>query len=272
LKKIQILKSTGDITGFSEEKLRNSLLKSGAKQDVAETVIKEVKKALYEGIPTRKIYKLAFHRLKQLQPLSAAKYKVKKGIMEPGPAGYVFEKFISIIFESWGFQVRLNQIINGTCVKHELDLVAEKPDLVAFVECKYHNLQGTVCDVKIPLYFHSRFNDITAVQENENRKMEGWLITNTKFTDDAIKYGGCTGLKLLSWSYPPKENLRDIIDRYGLYPVTCLTTVTNREKMLLLEHNMLLCKQLRDNTSLLSDLHVSPQRIEKIMEELSVIS
>ena len=77
---------------------------------------------------------------------------------------------------------------------------------------------------------------------------------------------------MLSWSYPPGGNLRDIIDKLGLYPVTCLTTITNKEKMFLLEHNILLCKQLRDDLSLLSDLHISPIRVEKIVEELSAVT
>ena len=92
MKKIAIQKSTGDITGFNEEKLKHSLRQSGAKDDVMETVLKEIRTQLYQGMPTRKIYKLALHRLKQLQPLSAAKYKLKKGIMELGPAGFIFEK------------------------------------------------------------------------------------------------------------------------------------------------------------------------------------
>jgi hypothetical protein len=272
LKKFSIRKSTGDIAGFNEHKLKTSLRKSGAKEEVIQKILKEVLTELYQGMPTAKIYKLAFHRLKKLQPPSAAKYKLKRGIMELGPAGFILEKFISAIFERRGFSVKLNQLLHGACVKHEVDLVAEKADTLSFVECKYHNLQGTVCDVKIPLYFHSRFNDIIAVKKDEARHMEGWLVTNTKFTDDAIKYGACAGLKLLSWSYPVDGNLRDIIDRYGLYPITCLTTITNKEKMLLLEHNILLCKQLNENLSLMSDLRISPARVEKIVEELSAVT
>jgi hypothetical protein len=272
LKTIRILKSTGDIAGFNEQKLQHSLSKSGATEDVVQIIIKEIRSKLYDGMPTRKIYKIAFQLLKQLQPVTAARYKVKNAIMELGPAGFVFEKYISAIFEAWGFQVKLNQLIQGQCVKHEVDLLAENKDILCIVECKYHNLPGNVCDVKIPLYFHSRFNDVAAVLHGEKRKITGWLVTNTKFTNDAITYGSCAGLKLLSWNHPSGETLRDIIDKLRLYPVTCLTSITKKEKMQLLEHNILLCRQLQADKSLLSTLNLSPYREEKIIEELSAVS
>jgi hypothetical protein len=269
---IKIQKSTGEIIGFQEEKLRRSLFKSGASDEVVEIIVKEIKSKIYDGISTGKIYKLAFDRLKSLQHSSAAKYKVRKAIMELGPSGFVFEKYISEIFTARKMQVKLNQTLTGRCVKHEVDLLAEKENELHIIECKYHNLQGTVCDVKVPLYFHSRFQDIVSSYKDKYRTYHGWLITNTHFSNDAIMYGSCAGLHLLGWSYPNKSSLRDMIEDLKLYPLTCMTTLSSKEKLLLLERNIILCRHLYANQALLSDLHISTYRMEKIMEELNVLA
>jgi len=98
------------------------------------------------------------------------------------------------------------------------------------VECKFHNRQGYKCDVKIPLYIKSRFEDVKKEWEkrkdHESKFHEGWVVTNTRFTEDAIQYGKCSGLKLIGWDYPQQGSIRDRINLSGLHPVTCLTSLT----------------------------------------------
>jgi hypothetical protein len=45
---------------------------------------------------------------------------------------------------------------------------------------------------------------------------QGWLVTNTRFTGDAIQYGNCAGLKLIGWDYPAEGSLKD------LYVLECM--------------------------------------------------
>lgn len=77
------------------------------------------------------------------------------------------------------------------------------------VECKFHSSRDTKSDVKVPLYIHSRFDDIRKElsRQNPGGKMsfEGWLVTNTRFTEDAIRFGRCAGLHLVSWDYPEQS-------------------------------------------------------------------
>src|SRR5688572_31482810 len=47
-----------------------------------------------------------------------------------------------------------------------------------------------------------------------------WVVTNTRFSTDAIQYGTCAGLNLLGWDFPKKKSLKEQIDTLGLYPVT----------------------------------------------------
>ena len=129
-------------------------------------------------------------------------------------------------------------------MRHEIDVIAEKENNHIMIECKYHNLPGTICDVKIPLYINSRFKDVEAswiqLPGHDKKFHQGWVVTNTRFTQDAIQYGTCAGLKLIGWDYPNGEGIRSKIDTLGLYPITCLTKLSKFEKQQLLEKRIVL--------------------------------
>ncbi len=268
--KIQIIKASGEKSWFSSIKLRKSLQRSGANEGTIEEVVKEVQDHLQEGMTTKKIYQLAFAILRKKQQPAASKYKLKKAIMELGPSGYPFEKYVSEILKYQGHKVKLNQILNGQCVNHEIDILAERDGIQKVFECKYHNLQGTICDVKIPLYVHSRFNDIKA--NIENKVSEGWIATNTRFSTDAIAYATCSKLNLLGWDYPEKKGLRDMIDQAGLYPITCLHSLSQKEKVPMMEAGHVLCRDVTFNKKLLKEIGISAERIEEIIKEAILLS
>ena len=155
-----VIKASGEKVAFSPDKLMKSLQRSGAGEDAIRNILTEVKSHLYEGMPTKKIYKLAFGLLKKVSKPTAARYSLKKAIMELGPSGFPFEKYFSEILKHRGYRVRVGEIVQGHCVKHEVDVIAEINNHRFMIECKYHNLPGISCDVKIPLYIHSRFRDV----------------------------------------------------------------------------------------------------------------
>ena len=93
------------------------------------------------------------------------------------------------------------------------------------------------------------------------------ISTNTKFSSDAIQYGNCAGLKLLGWDYPIKHSLKDIIDDLGLYPITCLTTLTRAEKQKLLDMKIVLCTEICANEKLLYDIGMNETKVKKVIEE-----
>lgn len=256
---------------FSSEKLRISLQRAGADEHTIDGILKAVQSELYEGISTKKIYQIAFNLLKKNAGHLAAKYHLKRGIMELGPSGYPFEKYISEILRYQGYDVKVGQIVKGKCVNHEVDVIAEKDHYHFMVECKYHNEPGTVSDVKIPLYIQARFKDIEAawiqLPGHGTKFHQGWVVTNTRFTTDAIQYGTCAGLHLLGWDFPSKNGLKDQIDILGLYPVTCLTTLSKKEKQQLLENNVVLCKEVCEDAAHLNKIGVSPSRIDSVLEE-----
>jgi len=267
-----IIKFSGEKVKFSADKLRASLNKTGADEQTVELIINTVKEELYQGITTKEIYNRAFNLLKKNKSYLASKYKLKKAIYEFGPTGFPFEKFISAVLKYSGYQTQVGKIFQGRCVSHEIDVVAHKSNVTTIIECKFHSEQGLKCNVKIPLYINSRYQDIKS-HWNDNLKntsvlTNGWVVTNTRFTEDALKYGKCCGLYLLSWDYPNTDSLKDRIDRLGLYPITVSTLLTSREKQFLLSRDVVLCRELIGDVFYLDHLGISEVRKEKILNEI----
>ncbi|SIR21417.1 ATP cone domain-containing protein [Maribacter ulvicola] len=269
---IDIIKSSGKKMKFSLDKLRNSLKHSGANHELVEEIVSKVNDELFEGITSNEIYNRAYSLLKKNKSVFASKYKLKKAIYELGPTGFPFERFIAAILQYSGYEVDVDIILNGACVTHEIDVIAEKNGTATLIECKFHNEEGRNCNVKIPLYIHSRYNDVKAywVTNTNNKPLQkGWVVTNTRFTEDALTYGKCADLYLLSWDFPKDDGLKDRIDRLGLYPITVSSLLSKREKQFLLSRNVVLCRQLIKDKFYLDHLGISTERKSKILDEIS---
>ncbi|MCC7303128.1 MAG: restriction endonuclease [Bacteroidia bacterium] len=272
---ILITKASGEQEPFSEKHLASSLRKAGADEASVHAIVAEVKLHLYPGISTKRIYRDAFRILRERSRHLAAKYNLKRAILELGPSGFPFEKFVAQILRAMGFETVTGQIIEGKCVKHEIDVIAKRDNHLYMVECKFHNRQGIICDVKIPLYIQARFKDVEAKWKEEpeghSRFYQGWTVTNTRFSSDAIQYGHCAGLNMLGWDFPSGKGLKDLIDLYRLYPVTCLTSLKKQEKEFLLENDLLLAGELCDKEDLLRKLNIRGSRRARLLEEAQLL-
>ncbi|MBC5839955.1 MAG: restriction endonuclease [Flavobacteriaceae bacterium] len=268
---MKIIKNSGEIVDFDAIKLRVSLTKSGASKGVVDEILNQIKKELYEGITTKTIYKKAFSLLKKQSNSHAARYNLRSALLLLGPAGFFFEKYIARIFQAEGCETKINMILQGKCVSHEIDVLFKKEGQIAMVECKFHGSVTAASDVKVPLYIHSRFNDLKVLPHtifsNNDVISECWIATNNRFTSDAITYAACAGLKLLSWNYPKNNNLKTKNDRDCLYPVTCLTTISLAEKDKLLFLDVILVKELLSNNNVLKKVGLSENRIKRVLKE-----
>jgi hypothetical protein len=240
---VDITKASGEAEAFSEAKLLRSLHQAGASEALALDVWARLEPQLRRGMSSRRIHQEAFALLKQLRRPVASRYHLKSAIMELGPSGYPFERLVGELFREAGYGVKVGQTLPGQCVTHEVDVVARAGDELVLVECKYRNMAGFKCDVKVPLYIHSRFEDIRGQQPQELR-IQGWIATNARFTGDAIKYADCIGLKLLGWDHPVQDSLRHWLDRTRLYPLTVLTSLSRIQKQALLAQNLILTRDL----------------------------
>ena len=268
---INIVKYSGDVVPFDVNKLINSIRRAQASEELIQQIVEQVEDQIYDGITTKKIYQMAFKILKGKSRVSASKYKLKKALMELGPSGFPFEKLVGKLLEYEGFATKVGVIVQGNCVQHEIDVIAKKDDTHYMIECKYHSDQGRFCNVKIPLYIHSRFLDVEKQWErqkgHEDKLHRGGVFTNTRFTTDAVQYGKCVGLLLTSWDYPMGNGLKDRIDKLGLHPLTALTTLTKAEKTKLLDTGIVLCKELHEKPVILKQIGIDKKRHKKILED-----
>ena len=271
MKSVNVTKASGEQEPYDESKLRYSLASAGADGQIIDYIAGAISDMLYDGISTKKIYKEAFRLLKNYSNRSAGRYKLKEAILELGPTGYPFEKFVGELFNRLGYTTEVSVIVEGDCVSHEIDVIAEKDKEHFMIECKFHNRKGHTCNVKIPLYIQSRFKDVetkwSSRPGHENKYHRGWVVTNTRFTDDALQYGECIGLKLLSWDYPKNEGLKDLIGRVNLHPIACISTLSKNEKQQLLKKEIVFCMQLCEDEKTLNQLGLHPRKKNQVLKE-----
>jgi Holliday junction resolvase-like predicted endonuclease len=272
---MKIIKHSGDIVDYNPEKLKNSLLKSGAGQLVVKDILRQLEQEIFEGMSTKQIYKLAFGLLKKASNSHAARYNLRQAIQLLGPAGFFFEKFVARLFQSEKYEAQTNLTLQGKCVSHEIDVMIEKNNIVAMVECKFHAHREAVSDVKVPMYILSRFNDLKEKSIQLFGKKQPiskcWIVTNNRFSSDAVTFGSCSGLNMLSWDFPLDHNLRTKIDNNHLYPVTCLTTLSLTEKDKLLILDVILVKEIINHSDCLEKIGLSPNRIKNVLKEAAAL-
>ena len=267
---IRVIKGNGEKALFDREKLKQALASSGAGTDEQEKIAAVVESRIFDGIPTKRIYQMAFDLLKRESRKIAGRYRLKNAIMEMGPTGFPFEVFVGKIFETMGYEVETGVIVQGKCVQHEADVIARKPGEMMMLECKFHMDTSTKSGVQVPLYIQSRYLDVKSAWEKQYGKelhYSGGVVTNTRFSDDAIQYGNCAGLVLISWDYPSDTGLKYWIDKTGLQPVTSLISLTKKDKQFLLNKEIVLCSQLEENKELLKEMGISDFQVRKILNE-----
>lgn len=267
-----IRKASGESEPFEPSKLKSSLQRAGAAPENIHEITKDIESWVVKGTTTKQIYGRAFRLLRKKRRSMAARYSLKKAIMELGPSGFPFEQFIGHIFKCKGFSVEVGQVVNGQCVTHEIDVIASDNKTQHLVECKYHNSQGKFSSVQTPLYVKARVNDIVetrqALPEYKNISFFGWVVTNTRFTSDAMNYGQCCGLNLMSWDFPKEGSLKTLTEQFNAFPVTALTQLTKAHKQHLLKKGIVLCSELKANPRRLELLQLTNQKHKKVMEEL----
>lgn len=271
-KTLHIEKYNGDIEPFQVEKLKTSLRRSKASEEEINAIVAHIMPTLFNGIASKEIYKKAFSLLKKYNRTSASKYSLKRAIFDLGPTGYPFERLISALLRHKGFETEVGVILQGECVTHEVDVLAKKDGISYAVECKFHSSQNLISNVRVPLYINSRFIDIQNYWNKDPEKAahlkQGWLVTNTRFSTDAIAYAKCVGLQLLSWNYPENNGIKHNVDAYTLYPITTLTTLTKHEKDQLIEKDIILTIELFDDADALKEIGISKTRIKRVLNEI----
>ncbi len=266
-----IEKADGSKVTFNPNFLVLSLRRAGAGEYIAQYIAQQITDTIVPGISSKEIYARAFSLLRKESRPIAAHYALRKALLGLGPTGHPFEDFISHLYVKEGWKVETRKMIKGKCVTHETDFYASHPKQNIYIaaELKYHNKPNYKTDLKVALYVKSRFDDIFSC-DSDTRQCpidKGLLVTNTKFTSEAIAYAECAGVELLGWGYPEKASLFIAMTRAKVYPITTLTRLSQAEKRLLINTKTSAVDQIVENRARLDILRVSPKRIGEIIAE-----
>ena len=255
---------------FNKNKIINSLLKIGLEDRKAQEIASQAKEELKGKVTTDEIFNFVISKLENYNFLYAGKYNLRRAIMNLGPTGYPFETYIAKVLNTYNFETKTNQTLNGKCVIHEIDVLAHKDSDFYFIECKYHNTTGAKSDVKVPLYIYSRFLDLKAnLKEKDKYHYRMWLITNTKFTTEALRYGECMKIKMTGWLYPQNDSLEEIIERNNAYPINLFKGIlANFDYQKLAKLDIVLLKDLLkfSQKELISKTKIKEEKISKLYQ------
>jgi len=275
---IEVQKVDGTIEAFRPQKLMISLMKAGASEDQAQRVLEKIWNEIDgKSLPTNELYRVAFKHLHEItHPAVAIRYSMRRALSELGPDGFAFEKFYAEILKSQGYETLLDQTVYGRCVPHEVDIVAWKGrQELQMVEAKFHHEYGFKTDLKIILYVKERYDDLGAqlfkFGGNERKLTSGWIVTNTKFTDTAIHYGECNGMKMVGWNYPRDGGLHKLIEESGVKPITSVPSISKDIMHELLKNGIVTCNDIHRVEGVLKTLGVDKARIAQVHKDIEQI-
>lgn len=249
-----VIKRSGEREQFDPSKARAAVMRAGVAPGEADEIVERLMPQLYDGITTEEIYRRIHQALDRGE---AARYGLKKALLRLGPEGWHFETFIGRLFAAEGYSVKVRQILEGRCVSHEVDVVAEKEGKKVMVECKFHNSLGIKCSIQCALSAQARFLDL----KEGHGLSSPCLVTNTRFTSDVVRYASCTGMKLFSWRWPEEAGIERVVEKHRLYPITVLD-LGRHDLAVLLGEDMVLVSDLLERTDEVARLlsHVSAEK------------
>lgn len=269
-----ITKADGTTEEFRPQKLISSLKKAGAKQNEIANILREIESSLESGMKTQLIYQKAFQLLRATEEPVAARYSLRRAVFNLGPTGFPFEDFLGKIFEAEGYATKRRLILKGKCATHEVDLAAYSPNDTFIAEAKFHAHPGVKSDLQVALYSYARYLDLENARVCKGDTcgiISLRVITNTKFTQAAIKYAECSGIKLLSWDYPKKDSLHDKIERYKTYPLTALTNLSPNQKQYLMKQGIILASEIVQNPTLLREINLPRNKFDAVLREAQLL-
>jgi hypothetical protein len=260
---LYVINCRGEREPFSLTKVYRSAKRAGASKELAQKISQIIRKEVYPGIKTSEIFKRIKEILNQESPQVALKFSLKEGMRKLGPSGFPFEKFIGEIFTKLGYEVKLNIYPRGHCLKYETDFLAQKNNFLYIGECKFRNLpeEGLVHS-ETALSYWAKILDLKRGNLFEKGKFKGFkvkpiLVTNAKFTKEAIKYSKCVGIELLGWRCPKSGGLENIIDKEGFYPITILPSLNKNLADAFIKRKTVLAKDI---------LEIEPKKFSKQMK------
>ena len=266
-----ILKADGRKVKFNPNKILSTCMRAGASRKTAHRILKKVKSDVYHDMGTSDIYKLVLKAISEEKDGVGLhqRYQLKEAIMKLGPSGFAFENYVADLLKYYGLQVAGIRVkIKGKCALHEIDLIGISSSKQFMIECKHDSYRGTYVGLKVALYTHARFLDLSP------RFFGEMIFCNSKISEDAKKYATCIGQQVFSWRYPSEKSLEKIIEDNKLYPITILN-LTSKELEIFYGIDLMIAKDLLDIDAIklskktginMTRIHNLQITVEKILE------
>jgi nucleotidyltransferase/DNA polymerase involved in DNA repair len=114
--------------------------------------------------------------------------------------------------------------------------------------------------------------DVSEAFESGANKLKidkAMIVTNTKFSEHAKRYGECRKILQIGWSSPPNNALQDLIEEKKLHPITCLKGLGNKIREKLSSAGIVLIKNLieENKNELVRKTGISKQKLYLIIEK-----
>lgn len=274
-KKLLVTKSNGQVVPFDASKVIGSMTRTGLDKKTADEIIRVITPKFKHKIKTSDIYALINDELTKRKPWAAARYHLREALIKLGPAGYNFEKYVASILDAYGYKAENPTELQGACITHEVDVMAEKDGRAVFIEAKFrHDFKATI-GIKDTMSTWARFLDLV-----DGSRLgvcphfdEAWLVTNARFTDQSLKYGHCKNMMMIGWNHPKERNFAQMVDINSLYPVTIMKSLSDTEINKFADAGFMLCRELSGETAegLKQKTGMPMKRLDEILQECELV-
>ncbi|MCW3982781.1 MAG: ATP cone domain-containing protein [Candidatus Bathyarchaeota archaeon] len=243
---VSVTKANGTKQPYDPEKIIQTCLRLGASHKEALQIEQKIARKLYDGISTQKILQLIFTLMRKSKPAVRHLFDLRRGIslMASKPE---FEVYVRTILAQSGFAVQPNTVLRGLCGEHEVDAIAQKDGVTYLVEVKHHVNYHALTGLDESRIARAIIEDVTEGYQNGTSTLKvdrAMIVTNTRFSDHALAYGSCRGILQIGWASPEGFSLKETINKYKLYPLSCLRGVKVETRLRLVEAGIVLIKQL----------------------------
>jgi Holliday junction resolvase-like predicted endonuclease len=158
-----------------------------------------------------------------------------------------FEVFVQALLARDGFEVKPNRLLTGRCVEHEVDAIARKNGVTYFVEAKHHSSYHSLTGLDESRIARAVLEDVAegfALGKSDLKIDAAMIVTNTRYSEQALQYGRCRNILQIGWSSPVDHGLQNMIEGKSLLPLSCLRSLRKDVRATLVNSGIVLFEQM----------------------------
>lgn len=237
---VSVTKADGSKQPFERGKIIRTCLRMKATGDAVEEIADKIEKRIYEGITTKQILKMIFRYIAEYRPELKHQIDLREAVclLRPKPD---FEQFIGLLLKADGYDVKMNRILAGRCIEHEIDAIATKDGETLYVEVKHHYQPHSYTGVGVFLEVQATLEDLN---DGKNSFTKAMVVTNAKLSEHATTYAKCKNIDAVGWRHPEEGSLEMMIEKNKLYPVTLIKGLDSKLLTRLGDNGIILVEQL----------------------------